>query len=279
MSEVKKVSKKKPSGLGALVMAIATVLGAILLFIFPNLLSGGLKLLAWSFIGVGMTTSGILQYNKLQYEKLLREQELERLRRKRRQKREQEKREREKRLKRAQKKVAEQEAAREAKQEKIKEAIVTEAKTVWNERKKFATEQEHSIRQIIASTQNMEIRTLAGHVVTEWHEASSLAQWTAEQLIMFSKRPNVTRQARDDVREMMMKIAEIKANGNTVTEQLGEELKEKKEKAREEERIEEARSEAIKDLIENGDMKWRGMTSSLNRRKLELDMLLKQSNL
>jgi hypothetical protein len=124
----------------------------------------------------------------------------------------------------------------------------------------------------------MVIRTVAGYIATEWNEASILSKWTAEQLIMFSRRPNVTTKAREEEREAILEAEEIKASGNTLTEKQGYELKQKKKKAREEVKMEEARLKSIQDVIDNADIKWRGIEMRVNRRQKELDLLLdKQS--
>ncbi len=270
------MSTKKSNNVGIILMALATVACALVLVFFPNLISGFWKIVAWSATGVAGTATGVLKHVETKNAKLLEEKELARIRRKRMQQLKKDREEREARIEKAHERAAAKEADRTAKQMEIKAQLAEEAKTTWVAKEKYASDQETLARDIIKGTNDMAIRTLAGSVAIEWNEAGSLAQWTAKELIMFSQRPNVTSQARDDAQAAIIEAAGIKAAGNNLTEEQGLQLHEKKEKAREEAQIEEDRLDAIKDVIENAELKWKVAEMRASRVQDELDALNKK---
>lgn len=267
------MSNKKFSRTGVVAMAIATVAGVFILMFFPGLVSGIGKVIAWFVTATCAVTAGVMQYTANQKEKEITERELTRVRKKRMEARQRERREQEERVQKAQKKIAAKQAEKEARQLEIKAEMASQATTVWAEKEKYAVDQERNARKIIEATQDMAIRTLAGSVAIEWNEAGSLAQWTAKQLVMFSQRPNVTTEAREEAQEAIIEAAGIKASGNVLTEKQGLALRAKKEKAREEVLIEEDRLNAIQDVIENAERKWKVAELRANRVQEELNNL------
>lgn len=271
------MSDKKSNNMGVIVMAVLTAVGAFFLIIFPNLLTGAMNVVAWAAVGVAGTTAGAMKYSQIQKEKEIKTKALEKSRQKRRLQREAERRAQEERLEKAQKVTERKEEIREAKQEKIKAEMIEKAEVVWESREHEAEKQEKLARKIIANTLDMNIRTVAGYVAVEWNEASRMAKWTAEQLIMFARRPNVTTKARDEAREAEIEAEEIRASGNSLSPKQGNELKMKKKKAQEEIKMEEMRLKEVYDILDNAEIKWRGVEMRVNRRQRELDNLLKKS--
>lgn len=258
-------------------MAVLSAVGAFFLVIFPNLMTGAMNIIAWTTVGVGVTTAGAMQYAQIQKEKEVKAKALEKSRQKRRLQREAEERAQVERLEKAQKITEIKEERRATKQEKIKAEMIEKAEVVWESREHEAEKKEKLTRKIIASTLDMNIRTTAGYVATEWNEASRMAKWTAEQLMMFARRPNVTTKARDEARETEIEAEEIRARGNSLSPKQGNELKIKKKKAQEEIKMEEARLKEVHDIIDNAEIKWRGVEMRVNRRQAELDNLLKKT--
>lgn len=259
-------------------MGTVTVIGAFILLVFPNLVTGAMNIVAWAVVGVAGVTAGGLKYSQDQKEKKIRARELQKSRQKRRLQREAEKRAQEERLQKAQKITEIKEERHEAKQEKIKLEMIKTAEVVWESREHKAEKEEKLARQTIANTLDMNVRAVAGDVAVEWNEAGRFAQWTAQQLIMFSRRPNVTTAARDDAREAEIEAEEIRASGNSLSPKQGNDLKVKKKKAQEEVKMEEMRLKEIQDIIDNAEIKWRGTQMRVTRRQKELDMLLKKSS-
>ncbi len=272
------MSAKTSNKAGIFVMAVAAACGALILLIFPNLATGALNMVAWAAVGVAGLTAGTLHYSNKKREMAAKELEKRKSQQKRRVQREKEKREKEERFQKAQEMTAKKEAARESKQEQIKAEMIKQAEVVWLDREKDAENHEAEIRKIMKTNLDMTIRTVAGYVATEWNDAAKLAQWTGHQLIMFTRRPNVTTKARDEAQEAIIEAEEVRASGSTLSEQQGNELKAKKKKAQEEAKMEEARVKAIQDVIDNAEIKWRGIEMRVNRRQKELDLLLQKNN-
>lgn len=270
------MSNKKFSRICVVAMTIATVVGVLILVFFSHLILGVGKIVGWLVTGAFAMSAGTIQYLENKREKEIAERELERVRKLRRDNRKRERQEQEERVQKAQEKAAQKIAEKEAKQLKIKAEMASQATTVWADKEKYAVEQENNVRKIIEETQDMAVRTLAGSVAIEWNEARSLAQWTAKQLVMFSQRPNVTTEAREEAQEAIIEVARIKASGNVLTEEQSLELRKKKEKAREEVQIEEDRLNAIQDVIENAERKWRVAELRANRMQDELEALKKK---
>lgn len=268
-------NKSSNKGLITVFMIIA-VCGAFVLIIFPNLISGILNTAAWSVVVTAGIGAGAFHYSNKKSEAEVKKRTLLKSQQKRRMQREQEKREKEERLQKAQEITAKKEAARELKQEKIKAEMIKQAEVVWLDREKEAADHEVEIRKIIKNNLDMTIRSVAGYVATEWNDAAKLAQWTGHQLIMFARRPNVTTKARDEAQEAIIEAEEVRASGNTLNEKQGNELKIKKKKASDEVKMEEARVKAIQDVIDNAEIKWRGIEMRVSRRQRELELLLQK---
>lgn len=269
------MSNQKSNKLGIISMSLATIAGALILIFFPNLISGVWKILAWSAMATGATTVGVLQHIEKKKIELIEEIELARIRRKRQAQREKDRAEQAERVQKAQARAEQKEVKRTAKQLEIKAGMVKQSETVWAEKEQYALDQEILVREIIEGTNDMDIRTAAGFVAVEWNEAALLARWTAKELIMFSRRPEVTTEARDEAQAAIIEAAGIKASGNSLTEKQGQDLKKKKDKALQETYVEEDRLDDIRNVIENAELKWKVAESRANRGKKELKVLMK----
>ncbi len=253
--------------------AILAIIGACALIFSPDSISTIWKILGWIAIAVCIILAGVL-HHKDKSKKLLAEKELLQKRRKRRKHLDQERLEQEKRIEKSKKKLAEKEEKLNEKRTKIKQALVVEAQTTWAGRVEYASSQENAVRKIIEKTNKMHVRTLAGQVAIEWNEASGLSQWTMQQILMYSQRPNVTMEAREDAQEAIIEAMRIKDSGGNWTKEKGEELAKIKEKAREEAMIEEDRLDTIKNTIERAELKWNATETRVFRLQQELDSML-----
>lgn len=235
----------------------------------PSFASGVWGILVWVAIAA-LIIFFIVLYQKKNKEKLLAEEELEQQRIKRSKFVKQEKLKQEEKIEAAREKLAKNEERRAEKFQQAKEDMAKKAAVVWNGRIEQATEKEIFFKQIIEKTDQMPIRTAAGQVVFEWNEASRIAKWTLEQVTMFMQRPNVTTKDREEAQEAIIEAMRIKESGVNWTKEKGEELANKKEKARQEAQIEERRLEAIKDEIENANLKWKAAERRASRWESEL---------
>ncbi|MCI5059984.1 MAG: hypothetical protein MRY79_02810 [Alphaproteobacteria bacterium] len=236
--------------------------------------SGLWEMLAWVAIAAFIIFS-IVVYQKKKKERLLAEKELEKQRKKRSQYVKQQKLKQEKKIEAAREKLANNEQKKAEKFERAKEEMAKKATVVWNGRIEHAKEKELFFKKIIDQTDQMPIRTAAGQVAFEWNEASRIANWTLEQVTMFVQRPSVTTKAREEAQEAIIEAMRIKESGINWTKEKGEELADKKEKARQEAQIEAKRLEAIKDEIENANLKWKAAERRASRWQNELQKISK----
>ena len=257
-------------------MATLTVIGGLILVFFPALVSGVWKVLAWGATAAGAGAAGTFHHMEKQ-KKILAEKEVLRKRSIRRKEMDKERVEQEKRLEASKEKMAQKEVRKAEKRAKIKEGLVKEAETTWVSRVDYADEQEALMRQIIEKTNRMPVRTAAGQVVIEWNEASTLAQWTMKQIMMYTQRPDVTHEAREEAQEATLEAMRIKDSGGLWTKEHGEQLAEKKEKARLEALIEEERLDAVKNAIESAELKWKATENRAARWQGELDIIIAQN--
>ena len=250
-------------------MAAITIIGGSTLLALPDLITGFWKILSWAAIAVSAIFSIIL-YKKEEKKRLLAKEVIEQQRKKRSKHIKQEKLKQEKKIEAARKKLAKKEKREAEKHEHKKKEMAKEATVVWGGRIEYAKEKENFFKQIIDKTDQMPIRTAAGQVVFEWNEASRIAEWTLQQVTMFVQRPNVTTKAREEAQEAIIEAMRVKESGGNWTKEKGEELANKKEKARQEIQIEEKRLEAIKDEIENANLKWKAAEKRAMRWQNEL---------
>jgi len=253
------------------ILAFLAIAGAAVLVIFPTLITGALKITAWAMLGVlGVITFAISHLQKSK-EAAEAEKELEKQRFKRSKKLKEENEKREQKLEQLKDNLAKKEEKKAEKWEQVKSELVKEAGTVWSGRLEHAEQQENLARKIIRETKQMPVKNAAGQLALVWHETSAMAQWTAQQIIMFSQRPNVTTKAREEAQEAVIEAAEIREKGGNWTKEHGDKLADLKDKAREESQIEEKRLASIKDTIENAEIKWRASEIQIRRWQSELD--------
>lgn len=259
-------------------IAFASVAGGLTLFTYPTLLSGIWSFLAWSFVVMAAIVAGILQYTKRLKEKLHAQKILEKQRRKRAETLRKEQEKREKKIEALRESLIKKEEKNAEKWARIKSELVKEEGKLWAGRIELAEREANLARNIAKETKHMPIRNAAGQLVLLWHETSSLAQWTAQQIIMFSRRPSVTTEAREEAQEAIIKAAEIREKGGNWTKEKGKELAKLKDKAREESKIEEERLDTIKNTIENAEIKWRSSEVQIKRWQAELDRFYTNKN-
>jgi hypothetical protein len=130
--------------------------------------------------------------------------------------------------------------------------------------------EEKSTRQIIEKTDHMPIRVAAGEVAMEWHEASSIAQWTMQQVDMFARLPDAVIEAREEAREATIEAMRVRESGGLWTAEQGKKLAEKKEKAKFELQAEEKRIDDMRDKLVDANLKWNAAQRRIDRLKSEL---------
>lgn len=251
-------------------MAFVAIAGAIALIAFPAMISSPWNILGWLVVVAAGVGAGVLKHKESQ-KKLIEQKKLEKQRRKRSEHLKKEKLEKEKKIETLRENLAKNEEKKAEKWTKIKADLVKESGAVWAGRVEHAQHQENLVRKIIKDSKHMPVRNAAGQLAILWNETSTLAQWTAKQIVMFSQRPNATTKAREEAQEAIIEAAQIRENGGMWTKEKGLKLAQLKEKAREEAKIEEKRLEAIKDVIENAEIKWRSSSTQIRRWQEELD--------
>jgi len=255
------------------ILATLAITGGIALIIFPVFITGALKITAWAMLGVLAVTAFATNHIQNSKEAAEAEKELEKQRFNRSKKLKEDQEKRDQKLEKLKDNLAKNEEKKAEKWEQIKSDLVEEAGSVWNGRLEHAKQEENKARKIIKETKQMPVKNAAGQLALVWHETSSMAQWTAQQIIMFSQRPNVTTKAREEAQEAVIEAAEIREKGGNWTKEHGDKLANLKNKASEEAKTEEKRLASIKDTIENAEIKWRASEIQIRRWQSELDKI------
>ena len=259
-------------------MATITVIGSVILVIFSDQVPGLWQILAWGGVCLCAVLVGVF-HHKAKKAKIRLEKEQQKIRRQRSEAMQQEKLEQEKRIEASKEKMALQEAKRAEKMREVKMEMVKDAEVVWGGRVDQAKQKEDIFREIIKKTNQMPVRTAAGEVAFEWNEASRIAQWTMQQIMMFVNRPDVTTAAREEAQDAIIEAIKIKESGGTWTKENGQELAKKKEEAREELKVEEERLETIKREIEKANLKYKSAEKRASQRQSELSKIYKNPDI
>jgi hypothetical protein len=253
----------------AISMAVFAVIGTIILIMFPVLVSGVWKMVGWVLVGAGALSSGMF-YHFDKVKQIEADKELEKQRLKRNKRRRQEKEQQEKKLEAKSENLKKQEDRQALRREKIKNNIIEEATIEWTDRVDFAKAQEQAVRQVIEKTDHMPIRVSAGEVAMEWHEATSVAQWTMQQIDMFARQPDAVIEAREEAREATIEAIRVRESGGLWTAEQGKKLAEKKEKAKVELQTEEKRIDDMRDKLVDAKLKWNSAERRIERLTEEL---------
>ena len=251
-------------------MAFITFIGGTILVLFPTMVSGAWQILAWVGIGATATSAGVFHHK----EKIKKQEEDKETQRKmliRNKNRKKERLEQEKRIEQSKEKLVQQDEKQDEKRAKVKANIIKEAKATWSERNKQATSQEKLVREIVEKANHMAVREAAGQMAIEWYEASTLAQWTLEQITMFSQLPDGTKAAREEAQDAIVEAMRFKESGGLWTLEKGKALAEVKDKAKSEAQTEEKRIDTMRDKLTDADIKWRAVERRIDRWKGELN--------
>lgn len=250
-------------------MATITIISGAALLIFPTLISGAWQILGWLVVGASAVSAGVFQHQENIKKKLatIETQRKLRLRNKNRKKAQLE---REEKIEHSREQLAKKDEKQDEKRAQVKAKVIKQAQTIWSERVEHAQKQEKSTRTIIEKTSQMDIRDAIGKVAIEWNEATTLAQWTMEQIEMFSRLPDATKKAREEAQDAIIESIKIKESGGLWTAEKGKELAAIKEKARLEAQAEEKRIDTMRDKLTDAEIKWRAVERRVERWTEEL---------
>ena len=254
----------------AALLAVITVIGALVLMMFPTLATGAWKLLGWLAVGASAVSSGAF-YNIEKAQKVLAEKEKQRQLYKRNKNRQKERLAKEKKLEKTKENYEKKEKRQADKRAQAKLKIIEQAEVVWSERVEHAKAQEHSIRSMVDKIVQMAARDAAGQLAIEWNEATGLAQWTMQRIDMFARQPAAKTEAREEEQDAIIESIAFKENGGLWTLEKGNKLASIKEKARIEEQVEEKRVDTMRNTLDNADIKWRASERRIERWTEELN--------
>ena len=226
-------------------------------------------MVAWAVVGAGAVSSGMFyHFDKAKQVTATKEVEQQRLKRNKRRRAEKE--QQEKKLEAVKEQLAKKEDKQALRRAKIKDNVIEEATAKWTGRIDFAKDKEQSVRQMIEQTDHMPIRTAAGQVAMEWHEATSVAQWTMQQIDMFARLPDAVIEAREEAREATIEAIRVRENGGLWSAEQGQKLADKKEKAKFELQAEEKRIDDMRDKLVDANLKWKAAERRIDRLTDEL---------
>jgi len=269
-SELYNMNNREMGGSRAVMMAIIAVIGAVALIAMADLVPGIWKILAWLAVGSTLVLA-VVFYNKDKVIQKTVEKKKQSQLRERNKRRKDQKQKQEQKIEKTRENLEQKEEKLAEKRAKIKENIIEEATATWTGREDYAKQQETTIRKSIDKTDHMPIRMAAGEVAVEWNEATALAQWTMQQVGMFSQLPDAQMTARIDAQDAIIESIKVKEGGGQWTFEKGKELAEKKEKARLETKTEEDRIDNMRSTLDNADLKWKATERRISRLMDELN--------
>ena len=258
------MNNREMGGSRAVMMVIIAAIGAVALIALADFVPGVLKILAWGVVGLALILA-VVFYNAEKANSEIAEKEKQNQLRQRNKRRKDQKQQQEQKIEKTRENLEQKEEKLAEKRAVIKAKIIEEAKVTWTGREEHAKEQEKTMRESIEKTDHMPIRMAAGEVAVEWNEASALAQWTMQQVDMFSQLPDAQMTARIDAQDAIIESIKVKEGGGQWTFEKGKELAEKKEKARLEEKAEEDRIDNMRSTLDNADLKWKAAERRIDR--------------